>query len=66
MTAAPLTPEPSPFLTVTEAAREARMSVASIKRRCAENGLGFKPGGCGPWRIRRTQFERWLAGEMLK
>ena len=66
MNAAPLAPDPSPLLTAAEAAREARMSVASIKRKCAKEGLGFKPGGCGPWRIRRTQFERWLAGEVRR
>ncbi len=65
MTAAPLAPEPSPFLTVAEAARRAGMSTSKIRRRAPE-GFAFKPGGKGDWIIRRELFERWLAGEKLK
>lgn len=56
----------SPFIDVPEAARLAGMSVSNIRRRCATDGFAIRPGGCGPWRIRRELFERWLAGEVLK
>ena len=57
---------PSPFLTAAEAARLAGMSVSNIKRHAGPDGFGFKPGGHGPWRIRRELLLRWLAGEVLK
>ena len=66
VTAAPLTPEPSLFVEVAEAARLAGMSESNIRRRCMRDGLGFKPGGRGEWIIRRADLTRWLAGEVLK
>ena len=66
MTAAPVESEAAPFVEVAEAARLAGMSVSNIRRKCAMDGLGFKPGGKGDWRIRRATFERWLAGEVIR
>ncbi len=66
MTSGPLATEPSPFVEIPEAARLAGMSVSNIRRLCARDGLGFKPGGKGDWRIRRATFERWMAGEALR
>ena len=58
-------PEPSPFVEIAEAARLAGMSESNIRRRCATDGLGFKPGGRGPWRIRRATFDAFMRGEKL-
>lgn len=66
MSDAPLAPDPSPFVDISEAARLAGMSVSNIRRRCAKEGLGFKPGGKGDWRIRRTTFEQFMRGEVVK
>ena len=66
MSAAPVPTEPSPFLSVEEAARLAGMSCSNVRRRAATDGFAIRPGGCGPWRIRRALFERWLAGEVLR
>ncbi|RYB01511.1 helix-turn-helix domain-containing protein [Lichenibacterium ramalinae] len=66
MSAAPVPTEPSPFLSVEEAARLACMSCSNIRRRCVTDGLGFRPGGRGEWLIRRVDFERWLNGEVLR
>lgn len=66
MSAAPTEAEASPFYTVEEAARLAGMSCSNVRRRAATDGFAIRPGGCGPWRIRRALFERWLRGEKLK
>ena len=58
--------EASPFLSVEQAARLAGMSPSNIRRRAATDGFAIRPGGCGPWRIRRELFLRWLSGEVLK
>ena len=61
-------PEPPPFLSVAETARRAGMSPSNIRRKCAKEGLGFKPGGNSKadWLIRPDTLARWLAGEKLK
>ena len=56
----------SPLITAEEAARLGGMSVSNIKRHAGPDGFGFKPGGRGPWRIRRELFLRWLNGEVLR
>ena len=66
MTATPITPDDSPFMEPQEAANRAGMSISNIRRRCVTDGFAIKPGGRGPWRIRRELFMRWLNGEKLR
>lgn len=55
-------PVTTPWMTVEQVAKEAQYSTKTVLRALNSNDLkGSRPTGGRCWRIKRTDFEKWMA-----